>query len=232
MKVRTRYAAAVSGLVFVVLFFTSQFEILQVVQREQNIGCSKTYFLAGERVDSGYLYHVIKAFETAGYSRSMDRDEWSVLWSHLYPFGDPPRKYYGDFLRKLPDNLKLNKLPGTGWVSSKQALSKLKDYRFMPKSFELPTQFNQFIDFTKSNPSGYWVVKSGKHRNIKVIKDEDFSKLRSTKEQFVQRLVTPPMIIDKKKFDIGIYIVVTSIDPLRVYMLQSEWLIRFCKDEY
>lgn len=102
----------------------------------------------------------------------------------------------------------------------------------MPTAFELPSQFNKFNEYAKANPEGHWVVKSGKHRNIKIVEARDFLKLRSTKEQFVQRLVEPPMIIDKKKFDIGIYTVVTSIDPLRVYMLQSEWLIRFCKDEY
>lgn len=246
MRIRARYAAAAGGLLFVVLFFTSQVEILTAVQKLNPKECSKTYYLAGDRVDAGYLRHVIKVkgnksylqiknfqvFERAGYSRSYERDSWSVLWSHLYPFGDPPRKYYGDYLKSLPEDRRVNKIPGTGWVSSKQALSKLVNYKYMPTAFELPSQFNKFNDYAKSNPEGHWVVKSGKHRNIKIVDAKDFLKLRSTKEQFVQRLVEPPMIVDKKKFDIGIYTVVTSIDPLRVYMLQSEWLIRFCKDEY
>ena len=63
MRIRTRYAAAAGGLLFVVLFFTSQFEILTAVQRLNPKECHKTYFLAGDRVDAGYLSHVIKVIE-------------------------------------------------------------------------------------------------------------------------------------------------------------------------
>ena len=60
MRTRARYAAAAGGLLFVVLFFTSQVEILTAVQKLNPKECSKTYFLAGDHVDAGYLSHVIK----------------------------------------------------------------------------------------------------------------------------------------------------------------------------
>ena len=117
---------------------------------------------------------------------------------------------------------------------SKQALSKIKNYRFMPLAFELPSEYGEFIRYRHANPNKKqkWVIKSGKHRNIKVLEDEQVNSLARTEEKFVQKLVSPPLLINGKKFDIGIYTVVTSAEPLRVYMLQSDWLIRFCKEKY
>ena len=35
-----------------------------------------------------------------------------------------------------------------------------------------------------------------------------------------------------RKFDIGIYVVYTSVDPLQVYMYEDEILVRFCTEVY
>lgn len=43
---------------------------------------------------------------------------------------------------------------------------------------------------------------------------------------FIQEYVSDPYLVDGRKFDIGIYTVITSLDPLVVYVLNSEWLIR------
>ena len=104
----------------------------------------------------------------------------------------------------------------------------------MPLAFELPSEYGEFIRYRHANPNKKqkWVIKSGKHRNIKVLEDEQVNSLARTEEKFVQKLVSPPLLINGKKFDIGIYTVVTSAEPLRVYMLQSDWLIRFCKEKY
>ena len=116
---------------------------------------------------------------------------------------------------------------------SKQALSKVKTYRFMPIAFELPSEYEAFEDYLRRAKGDIqWVIKSGKHRNIRILPLADVAKLKGTEEQFVQKMVSPPMLINKKKFDIGVYTLVTSGEPLRVYMLQSDWLLRFCKEEY
>ena len=52
--------------------------------------------------------------------------------------------------------------------------------------------------------------------------------LKSKKEKFIQKMVSPPLLISGRKFDIGTYVVVTSGEPLRVYVL-NEWLLRFCQ---
>lgn len=39
-------------------------------------------------------------------------------------------------------------------------------------------------------------------------------------------------MIYSRKFDIGIYVVMTSVEPLRVYILDSDVLLRFCAHPY
>ena len=45
------------------------------------------------------------------------------------------------------------------------------------------------------------------------------------------RYIGKPLLINKKKFDLRIYILVTSFDPLRVYYFE-EGLVRFATQEY
>lgn len=63
----------------------------------------------------GYLSHVIETFEYAGIERTFDADKWDFMWSHYYPFGDTKR--HGQMLKTLGSGRRLNKIPGTGWIS-------------------------------------------------------------------------------------------------------------------
>ena len=49
---------------------------------------------------------------------------------------------------------------------------------------------------------------------------------------FVQEFVQDPMLIDGYKFDIGVYTMITSIDPLRIYVYTGDCLVRFCPKKY
>ena len=50
---------------------------------------------------------------------------------------------------------------------------------------------------------------------------------KGSDDHFVQEYIANPLLIDKRKFDIGLYTVLTSIDPLRVYVYDQEVLIRY-----
>ena len=43
---------------------------------------------------------------------------------------------------------------------------------------------------------------------------------------FAQQYIHNPYLIDGLRFDIGVYVALTSIDPLRVYTYAGDWLIR------
>lgn len=69
--------------------------------------------------------------------------------------------------------------------------------------------------------------KSNNHRGI-VIKPIASLDLDSG-GSFVQEFVDNPLLIDGHKFDIGLYTVITSIDPLNVYVYSGEVLFRWEK---
>lgn len=75
-----------------------------------------------------------------------------------------------------------------------------------------------------------FVQKNSNHRGIKIQKIQDLD--LKTGGSFVQEFVHDPLLIDGYKFDIGIYTMVTSIDPLRIYVYNGDCLIRFCPKKY
>ena len=50
-------------------------------------------------------------------------------------------------------------------------------------------------------------------------------------EWIVQPYIDNPLLIDKKKFDFRLYVMIASIDPYICY-LNEEGLARFCTEEY
>ncbi|KAI6236856.1 putative tubulin polyglutamylase ttll-15 [Aphelenchoides besseyi] len=186
-------------------------------------------WIHGKSTNYDYLVHVKNVFEQMGF-RVLTGDtteKFDVWWNHEFPFQNSALL---SKVKSLTHRQLLNHVPGSGYITSKVTLASTPLSRGLPRAFALPQQKDEYLEYARNNPEVLWVQKSNAHRGVKVMKpkDVDFSKQDTFVQQFIDRVLT----IDGKKFDIGIYTVVTSVSPLRVYIYDNDMLLRFCSKSY
>ena len=77
-----------------------------------------------------------------------------------------------------------------------------------------------------------WIIKptnSSQGKGIFII--DDISEVPIDEPCIVSRYVPNPLLINGLKFDVRIYVLITSMDPWRIYVYQ-EGLARFASEEY
>ena len=104
-------------------------------------------------------------------------------------------------------------------------------------------QFSQLI-VINGNPSQFWIIKptqSSQGKGIYItndyieVRDNMASQSGGTDQPAVSLIashyISNPLLIDDLKFDLRIYVAVTSVDPLRIYVYE-EGLTRFATTKY
>ncbi|XP_063302272.1 tubulin polyglutamylase TTLL5-like [Pelobates fuscus] len=104
-------------------------------------------------------------------------------------------------------------------------------FDFIPPSFVLPDEYNQFSRVI-SKDQGPWIVKpvsSSQGHGIQLI--NSLSQITRKDKLLVSRYIQNPLLIDGLKFDIRLYVLVTSYDPLTIYLFK-EGITRFATRKY
>lgn len=115
-----------------------------------------------------------------------------------------------------------------------------KDYGIIPETYVLPKEFGEFFnsyknreaDPKKYNNDNLWIVKPNalsRGRGIYLI--DDPSQISLETPCIISKYISNPLLVKGHKFDLRLYVVVTSFDPLRIY-LYNEGLARFCSEKY
>ncbi|KAL5009069.1 hypothetical protein ScPMuIL_014650 [Solemya velum] len=185
---------------------------------------SPLVWIEAKKKETGYLKHVFAVFERIGYVFGEADSDWDVMWSHDYPFVK-----LAAYVSNLKPHQKVNHFPGSGYITSKVSLA-TSPFSFMPLAFKLPSDKDMFLNHSKHHPDKMWVQKSNNHRGIQIKKITSLD--LDNVDTFVQEYISRPFLIDGKKFDIGVYTILTSIDPLRIYIVDSDVLLRFCIKDY
>lgn len=145
--------------------------------------------------------------------------------------------------KTLRDFQKMNHFPGTFQIGRKDNLWKnllrlmtkfgKKEFGFMPRTYILP-QDNKLLRSAWEKRCGRqrWIVKppaSARGAGIKVI--HKWTQIPKKCPLIVQKYISYPYLINGSKFDLRLYALVTSINPLRVY-LYDNGLVRFASVKY
>ncbi|KAI4490348.1 hypothetical protein M0802_010725 [Mischocyttarus mexicanus] len=199
---------------------------LKKVDRERPINDDRQmYYVLNRNNDStDHLKHVFTVLNNIGFKRTYDETNWNLLWSHQYPFTK-----LDSILRNLKPHQLINHFPGCGYITNKKHLSTSKGGQ-LPKAFKIPEDKDKLLSYTILNPNKYWLKKSNNHRGIKIVNASNID--FNDSESFIQEFIDEPFLIDGYKFDLGVYVVFTSIDPLRVYAYKGDVLLRFCTIKY
>lgn len=133
------------------------------------------------------------------------------------------------FRSTLESHRKVNHFPGNGHITNKVDLATTIN-PYIPRAFQLPKDKEKFLEYAKANPDAKFVQKHNQHRHIYIrgVDEIDFEDHNS----FIQEYIQKPFLVDGHKFDIGVYVIITSIDPLRVYIYKGEILFRYCPQKY
>ncbi|XP_067616277.1 probable tubulin polyglutamylase ttll-15 [Eurosta solidaginis] len=172
-----------------------------------------------------HLRHVILLLEKMGYKQAPIYDsDWDLLWAHEYPFLNASLS-----LQKVLYHQIVNHFPGIGFITSKVHLSTAA-LPFMPKAFRLPTQKYDFLKYAENNPDLLFVEKHNNHRFINIRSSSSIN--LNSSNSFIQEFIQNPFLVDGHKFDIGVYVVLTSVDPLIIYIYTGDALFRYCLAKY
>ena len=189
-------------------------------------------FLISERT---HIYNaVVNTMKSSGFDLLESGDDYNLMWTGYTSVED---------ILKLNKYQKINHFPSSTNLGRKDLfwrnifrmrLKYPKYFNIAPHSWVLPAEHMEF-EATKTLSTmcdKMFIVKpsaSSCGRGIRVIKGN--TRISMREDSIVSRYIDNPLLIKNKKFDMRMYVLVTSYHPLRIY-LYEEGLARFATEDY
>jgi len=118
-------------------------------------------------------------------------------------------------------------------ISKLREIHGAKHFGFIPRTFILPNEFVYLEEAMKQNAGKQWIVKpaaSSQGRGIFVT--TSLCEIPHKEKQYVvSEYIASPLLFNGFKFDLRIYVAITSVNPLRIYIYE-EGLTRFATCKY
>ena len=190
------------------------------------------------------LVLALRAFDDLGYVEVEEgsRDEfikqptWHVYWS--WPMFSKA-KY------KLVRNEKqrMNHIPGNAGIVVKSMLFSTLEkaaerfhgaFDFYPEQYLMPRDNDKLIRLRTqgSEKDPLWLKKDANHRGVRLLSHValDMMLLHRPQKAIISQYIDP-LLLDGFKWDLGIYVLVAGIHPLRIYIHKNA-LLRVCRKKY
>ena len=182
--------------------------------------------------------------KNGGFALIKNFENCNLIWKLIHP------NKMKILIRSIHQNQKYNHYISTFHLGRKDNLYKhFKYYRrlfpdmynYAPATFILPTDGPDFeVEFRK-NRKALWIVKPvnlSRGRGIHLLRGEsEFRSLykKSTQlnlpQYLISRYIDKPHLLNNKKYDLRLYVLVASFTPLRIY-LYNNGLVRFATEDY
>ncbi|XP_048390623.1 tubulin polyglutamylase TTLL4 isoform X3 [Stegostoma tigrinum] len=160
--------------------------------------------------------------------------DWLGCWGHHMK---------SPLFKTLREYQKLNHFPGSFQIGRKDRLWRnllrmqvrfgKREFNFFPQSFILPHDIKLLKNaWGACSGKQKWIIKppaSARGIGIQVI--HRWNQIPKKRPLLVQKYLHKPYLIGESKFDLRIYVYVTSYDPLRIYVF-TDGLVRFASCKY
>ncbi|XP_035509377.1 tubulin polyglutamylase TTLL7 isoform X2 [Morone saxatilis] len=188
---------------------------------------------------AGTKYEIVRiVINEMDFIKSRDDDETAnLIWN------DSAVQH--EKIAELRNYQRINHFPGMGEICRKDCLarnmSKMikcqpQEYSFIPKTWIFPAEYTQFQNYVKElrrkRKQKTFIVKPANGamgHGISLIRNCE--KLPAQEHFIVQEYLDKPFLMEGYKFDLRIYILVTSCDPLRIF-LYNDGLVRMGTEKY
>ena len=117
-------------------------------------------------------------------------------------------------------------------LSRMQVLHGQRHFAFVPKTYILPNESSLLAEDLQREKHRMWIAKPAASSQGKGIYFITHGCETKTAHRYIaSHYVDSPLLINGYKFDLRIYVAITSINPLRIYMYE-EGLVRFATVKY
>lgn len=177
---------------------------------------------------------VRRAAKALGFVEIDEQSEWTIFWTDC--------SVSLERCMAMKKYQRINHFPGMAEICRKDLLSRNltrlqklfpKDYSIFPATWVLPADQGDLLAFMRGKKRAAFICKpqSGCQGRGIFLTRRPQKMLKSTERYIVQQYISRPLLIDGFKFDLRIYALVTSCDPLRIYIFR-EGLARFATMQY
>ncbi|XP_033124025.1 tubulin polyglutamylase ttll6-like [Anneissia japonica] len=160
-------------------------------------------------------------------------DDWTLYWTDY--------SVALERVMEMKKYQKINHFPGMSEICRKDLLARNltrlqklfpKEFSIFPRTWVLPADYGDFLAFCRTKKNKTYICKpeSGcQGKGIFITKN--LKDIKPGEHQVCQQYISKPFLIDGFKFDLRIYVLVTSCDPLRIYVFK-DGLARFATIKY
>ncbi|CAN8187256.1 unnamed protein product [Coccothraustes coccothraustes] len=184
--------------------------------------------LSGCKYDS-----VRRAAQHCGLKEAAEHEEWTVYWTDS--------TVTLERLMEMKRFQKINHFPGMIELCRKDLLARNlnrmlrlfpTEYNIFPRTWCLPADYGDFHAYRSMRKARTFICKpdnSCQGRGIFITHHPE--EIKHGERMICQQYISEPFLIDGFKFDMRIYVLVTSCDPLKIF-LYKEGLARFATMRY
>ena len=184
--------------------------------------------------------------QDAFFIEALDPEIWekgdSKNWDSCWYTGMPDE----DVFEQLDATKSINHIPGNNGLTIKDFLhntlatardrlestTRKSRMDYFPRVYTLPDDYHDWLQYAHDDPDHRWILKpknSSRGRGIEVVRD--LADVPVDNKFMVQDYLDDPHLINDRKYVLRLYVLVSSIEPFRVY-LYDEGFAKLASDPY